>query len=632
MGDIKAALAAIESLKPGEKPVYQHIADQFGVSRTTLSRRHRGVQASSTTQYDDARALSPHQEAELLEYIKKLTLNGLPPTRPMIRNFASPVAGRELSMRWVDRFYDRYNVHLILKTTTGIDRVRHEADSPAKYNEYFDLLYQKIQQYNVQPRNTYNMDEKGCMIGVIGRSKRVFSKAVYEITGRAKVIQDGNRDWVTTIACVCADGTSIPYAVIYSAKNGNIRDTWVNDMDPDKDVAFVASSETGWTNNELGLAWIRDVFDANTKQKARRSWRLLILDGHGSHVTMDFIDYCNQNRILLMVYPPHSTHTLQPLDVALFKPLSTAYSKLLDERISQSQGLLPIKKSDFFELWRSAYTSAFTTRNILTSFECTGIWPMDRSKIISRFYRTPTPPEASKAVSQVSPTDWHSVDRLLKQVVKDTGDEIVQRLTKSIHRAATETKLLRHENKGLRTSLLTQTKRKGNAKRLPLAEIQVRNDRATGGAEFWSPGKVKEAQAIKALKHQEAKEIKLEKARIAAEKAAQKVQQAEEKEERIKARKLAKEVREKEAAERAARVAENKRQREENNTQKAIYASQKGKRKASRASASSNKRKKVSGGGARGGGSSASASQPAPASPAKTTSRGRNVQLPARYM
>jgi hypothetical protein len=41
---------------------------------------------------------------------------------------------------------------------------------------------------------------------------------------------------------------------------------------------------------------------------------------------MDFIDYCDWNRILLAVYPPYSTHTLQPLDVVMFKLFSSAYS------------------------------------------------------------------------------------------------------------------------------------------------------------------------------------------------------------------------------------------------------------------------------------------------------------------
>ena len=40
---------------------------------------------------------------------------------------------------------------------------------------------------------------------------------------------------------------------------------------------------------------------------------------------MDFIEYCNDNKILLFVLPPHATYTLQPLDVYMFKPLLNAY-------------------------------------------------------------------------------------------------------------------------------------------------------------------------------------------------------------------------------------------------------------------------------------------------------------------
>jgi hypothetical protein len=38
---------------------------------------------------------------------------------------------------------------------------------------------------------------------------------------------------------------------------------------------------------------------------------------------MVFIEYCNQIKILLAVCHPHSTKTLQLLDVVMFKPLAT---------------------------------------------------------------------------------------------------------------------------------------------------------------------------------------------------------------------------------------------------------------------------------------------------------------------
>jgi hypothetical protein len=66
-----------------------------------------------------------------------------------------------------------------------------------------------------------------------------------------------------------------------------------------------------------------------------------------SHLTMDFIEYCDQHKILLAVLPPHATHTLQPLDVGMFGPLSTAYSTELSNYLYRSHGILPVQKGDF---------------------------------------------------------------------------------------------------------------------------------------------------------------------------------------------------------------------------------------------------------------------------------------------
>ena len=103
---------------------------------------------------------TPQQELELLRYIERLTRQGLPPTRPMIRRFASEIAKKELGVHWVDRYIKRHQVDLISRWTTGIDRARHQADSISKYPFYSSLLHEKISKYDVEARNMYNMDEK----------------------------------------------------------------------------------------------------------------------------------------------------------------------------------------------------------------------------------------------------------------------------------------------------------------------------------------------------------------------------------------------------------------------------------------------------------------------------------------
>jgi len=113
MSPIDDALAAIEALELGETLVYQKVADQFGVDRSTLARRHKGVQAHRETKDSNQQKFTQQQEEELVKYIEELTARHIPPTRDMIANFASAVAQKPVSESWVTRFINKYSVYLI---------------------------------------------------------------------------------------------------------------------------------------------------------------------------------------------------------------------------------------------------------------------------------------------------------------------------------------------------------------------------------------------------------------------------------------------------------------------------------------------------------------------------------------
>ena len=59
------------------------------------------------------------------------------------------------------------------------------------------------------------MDEKGFLIRVLLKIKRIFLKCQYD-EGRVKqFIQDSNWEWITTIIYICIDRTALPPALIY---------------------------------------------------------------------------------------------------------------------------------------------------------------------------------------------------------------------------------------------------------------------------------------------------------------------------------------------------------------------------------------------------------------------------------
>ena len=136
--------------------------------------------------------------------------------------------------------------------------------------------------------------------------------------------QDGNRELISCLAAICADGTFIPPALLYQGKSYDIQSSWVQDLG--EETVYFAATEKGWTSNDIGLQWLQKIFHPYTMQKSRGK-RLLIIDGHISHVNMAFFNCAISNNILILVLPSHSTHRLQPLDVGLFSPLSKAYDK-----------------------------------------------------------------------------------------------------------------------------------------------------------------------------------------------------------------------------------------------------------------------------------------------------------------
>lgn len=103
---------------------------------------------------------------------------------------------------------------------------------------------------------------------------------------------------------ICADGETIPPLVIY--KGQTFSTNWHQD-----NILYrsAAHSKKGWTDGVIGRL------------------RLLLVDGHNSHYTMDFLDYAQEHNIQVLCYPSHSTHVYQGLDVVIFAPLKHRWSE-----------------------------------------------------------------------------------------------------------------------------------------------------------------------------------------------------------------------------------------------------------------------------------------------------------------
>jgi hypothetical protein len=94
---VEDALAEIDAMESDEDFSYQKLAEKHGCWRSTLTRRHQEETESREAKAISQRLISPQDEEELVQYIEGLTARHLAPTRQMIKNFAAPVAKREVS-------------------------------------------------------------------------------------------------------------------------------------------------------------------------------------------------------------------------------------------------------------------------------------------------------------------------------------------------------------------------------------------------------------------------------------------------------------------------------------------------------------------------------------------------------
>ncbi|KAF1923907.1 CENP-B protein, partial [Didymella exigua CBS 183.55] len=119
------------------------------------------------------------------------------------------------------------------------------------------------------------------------------------------------------------------------------------------------------TNNNIALAWLKH-FDVYTKVSSAGAYRLLIINSHESHCSIEFQDYCKENKIITLCMPPHSSHILQPLDVVPYSLLKRHYS----DRISllARSRIYYINKETFLLAFKVAFKKMFTLENICAGF------------------------------------------------------------------------------------------------------------------------------------------------------------------------------------------------------------------------------------------------------------------------
>ncbi|KAL8299266.1 hypothetical protein RB593_009249 [Gaeumannomyces tritici] len=365
---------ALEGVRAGAS--VKSASKTWGIPRSTLRRRIGGGLPSCRAQAHRQR-VDPSQELFLADWVLVQIALGYPPTHGELRYIASRTLEQggdpqALGKRWVARFLARYP---ILKTQRArrIENARVNGASTEVIRAWWPRLEVPAVKA-IKPENRYNLDECGLMEGLGSNGLVLGIRGCKPLQKKAF----GTRGWTTIIECISATGKALDPLVIF--KGLSVQKQWfpLEDQERFKPWRFHATQK-GWTDDKTGVKWLEDIFLPNTVPATPGDRRLLVLDGHGSHATEDFMYLYASNNVQLVYLPARSSHVLQPLDLAVFNTVKEAYRRHSGFFAAFCTSTV-IGKRHFLNCYHKAREEALIPRVIKAGWAATGLWPLRISK------------------------------------------------------------------------------------------------------------------------------------------------------------------------------------------------------------------------------------------------------------
>ena len=273
---------------------------------------------------------------------------------------------------WAIDFNRRHRISVRTPQSTSMSRV--VAFDREKVSRFFELLKVIYDRDGIPPHRVYNLDETG--ITSVPKPGKILA-----LTGRKQVgrIASGEKGrTVTVVAAICASGQFLPPVMIFPRKRMN--DRLLKDATPGT-IGFVSGN--GWIDSPLFVAYLDHFIQYSHASKENKV--LLILDNHVSHKSIEAIEKANENGVVLLTLPPHTSSKLQPLDHSVFRSLKVNYSKECDRWMTNNHGK-KITEYDMAGILNPAFLRAMTPSNIISGFRSTGIYPYDPNVITEDDY------------------------------------------------------------------------------------------------------------------------------------------------------------------------------------------------------------------------------------------------------
>ena len=239
---------------------------------------------------------------------------------------------------------------------------------------WFETYHAVYAEHNIQPADVYNFDETGFHIG-IGRDQWIITR---DPNRQAYLASSSNPELVSVCETISANGTVLPPIIIVP---GAIhQEAWYMATSiPDK--YLIITSESGYNSDDLTLKWIAH-FERFTSEQQVGGYRLVLLNGFGSHCTKQFIDYCDSHMIIVFSLPPHSYHLLQSLNVVLFQLFKHYHAEAV--QAGSRMGCGDFNNCEFLDQIHCIRQHTFKLTTGRSAFQAAGLIPYNPGIVISK--------------------------------------------------------------------------------------------------------------------------------------------------------------------------------------------------------------------------------------------------------
>jgi len=365
-------------------------AKAHGVDRATLQRRLAKLQTGSVGR---ARALTDEEEQYIVLALKYCSDLGWAFSRDKLMDFVeqyvttkglkTPFKNGRPGQDWCISFLNRHKAELALRKPETVTIGRAKGLNRQVLNTFFDMLEQQFTQWGVkdQPTRIFNLDETGLNTDP-KLHQLIFKRGTKDAQA---ILPTEGKTMFSVLFCGNAAGQYLPPYVVYKSKHLNAN--WIIGGPPG---TMYNCTKSGWMEDYVFEEWLVNGFLPYVDNVPKPV--VLIFDGHGSHLTAASATAAREANVQIICLPPHTSGALQPLDVAVFKPMKGKWRDILKNFFRESD-LTTVKKEHFPILLKEVVSYMKQHPGHLSNgFAKSGICPLNREAI----------PEAKVMLSEVT--------------------------------------------------------------------------------------------------------------------------------------------------------------------------------------------------------------------------------------